>query len=347
MHPEIDNNKCNNCGLCYKACPLNSYENKNTYPIATYAMQNNNLQVLEKSSSGGAFYALAEKTINNGGVVYGCAFQNRKAVHKRADSISDLLSLLGSKYVQSDVRCFRDVKKDLLSEIPVLFSGTPCQVAGLKSFLKKDYPNLICVDFICHGVPSPKVLDLYLDACEKQYNAPVTHVEFRNKRFGWSKFAMRLVNNDTEILCESRKTNLYLKTFLTNTSIRTSCGKCRFNTLPRQADITLGDFWGANIEIEDIEKGLSVLAVNSDNGLKIFNDIKDDFKVYPITLEDIKRGNPFINGHCTLAKKRDLFFKHIDNKEITQNMNECIIPTISEYIKGIITYKIKTIFKKR
>lgn len=343
LFPQIDFSKCINCGMCYKACPLTNNNSNSGYNPKAYAMQNTDNDILDKSSSGGVFYELARCVLEENGVVYGCAMVKNVATHIRVDKKDNLFKILGSKYVQSDVSCFSEVKKDLKAGLKVLFSGTPCQIAGLKSYLGNDFENLLCVDFVCHGVPSPKVLDKYIDYCEKKYNTRIDNVMFRSKKFGWSKFAMELESEGKQVLCEPRSENIYLKAFLANVSIRSSCGNCKFNVLPRIADITLGDFWQGKLNNADEERGLSFAVSNTEKGILAINSIQDKFIKEQISLDDIKKGNPFINGHCKLSKKRKQFFKNLDGQSIETNIQKCIKPTFIECVWEVAMYKLKKV----
>lgn len=346
--PVIDKNLCTGCGLCYNICPENNICKGNNYSPKVFALQNKNDDVLSISSSGGVFYELAFAVINDGGVVYGCSMVNNIATHIKITNIDDINLLTGSKYVQSKVTCFSQIKTDLKHGMFVLFCGTPCQVSGLKSYLKKDYDNLICVDFICHGVPSPLVLEKYLKLIEEKNNTKIDSVKFRSKKFGWDNFAFEATADDVEIICEPRNKNIYLKSFLANISIRESCGNCKYNTIPRLSDITLGDFWEIDINNTDFDahKGISLMLLNSSKGADIFNKISQKFHFISKSLDDVKKGNPFVDGHCKLSGKRTKFFDNLDKIPLEENIKECLIPTLYERITEILKYKINCIFKR-
>ncbi len=193
LYPVINQELCIDCGVCKKNCVVHE-QHKWDEKGEVYACWNRNRKMRRESTSGGVFRLLGEKMLKQGGVVYGAAFdQNFVVRHKRIDNIKELPVLLGSKYVQSDLgSVYLDVKKDLEDGKGVLFSGVPCQVAGLKNYLKKEYDNLLCVDILCHGVPSPLVFRDYLQYMQKCYQSKIKKINFRYKKPGWTVFSMRI-----------------------------------------------------------------------------------------------------------------------------------------------------------
>jgi len=287
LYPSVDVNKCVDCGLCDRVCQFNSsynrYENYKK-PFAFSARLKDENQ-LKRSQSGGAFIAIANQVIDKGGVVYGAAFTNTwRVTHQRASSIEELEKLRMSKYVQSDLRSvFPSVKQDLQSGNLVLFSGTACQVAGLKSYIpKRLLGNLICVDIICHGVPSPKVWKDYIEYLEGKYRSQIVKACFRDKRFGWHGATESfLFANGKEVF---RKTSN--KLYFTGLSTRECCSNCHYTNLNRVGDITIGDFWGIpeDLSFSKDEKGVSVVFANSEKGSEYVEMIRDIaiIEAYPV-----------------------------------------------------------------
>lgn len=278
LYPQIDTEKCIECRLCEKACiimnPLPSSK-----PRMSFCCYNTNTNIRISSSSGGIFYLLAKSVIDKGGVVFGAVFdENFNVVHTYADSIIKLQPMLGSKYVQSSMDdSFCKVKDFLTKGRLVYFSGTPCQIAGLKAFLGKDYKNLICQDLLCHGVPSPKVWQSYVDIRLKKSNSALQRIAFRAKP--WKRFSVSfLYENNTEYRCVFMN-DTYMKLFLNNTILRRSCYDCPAKGCSG-ADITLGDYWGVeNIHPEmDDDQGTSLVILNSPKGVSVFSEITDNLK---------------------------------------------------------------------
>ncbi len=290
LYPEIDYSKCINCRICQKRCPVkNRYKDDNQKPQA-YACINKDTDTKMSSSSGGAFSALANWVINQGGAVYGAAFDDEfKLRHQRVDSIESVEKLRRSKYVQSDTNgIYQKVKDDLEAGKKVLFVGTPCQIGGLYSVLDKQYDNLITVDLVCHGVSSPKVWDKYLQFQEKNAGSSVKRVLFRDKRTGWKRFSMTIeFENGTEY-SKPLTEDLYMRAFLLHICIKNSCTSCSFKNVHRQADVTLADFWGVeNLcpELND-NKGVSLVLIHSQKGNDVFAQIKDAIVVEPVDFDN-------------------------------------------------------------
>lgn len=275
LYPIVNTDSCVNCGLCNKVCQFHDnyyrYDNFDTPQAFQFRLAQEDQ--LKKSQSGGAFFAIAELFITTGNVVYGAAFtENWRVVHQRANDSNSLSTLRMSKYIQSDMRgIFHLVKKDLKDGFKVLFSGTACQIAGLKSYIpNKLHDNLFCIDIICHGVPSPKVWEDYLKYLQNTRNSKILKACFRDKRFGWHGARESfLFENGKE---EFRKTNNYL--YFTGLSMRESCSHCYYTNLKRVGDISLGDQWGIpkDSPYED-DKGLSLILVNSEKGRYLLNTI--------------------------------------------------------------------------
>lgn len=295
--PVVNTNKCVDCGLCNKVCQIISESDKSNDTRA-YAVVAKEKSVLSKSTSGGMFSLLANYVIDNHGSVYGCAFDNElRPHHIRIDVITDLYKLNGSKYVQSFTdSTYIQVKEDLKNGLMVLYSGTPCQIEGLKLFLGKKYDNLITVDVICHGVPSYSYFKKYIDNFAKEHNIKLSDFQFRSKdNGGWSLSGI-YSGVDTNSGKKVKKPFYYFDSyyyyyFLEGAIYRESCYTCKHASIMRPGDFTLGDFWGVEgCDLEfDASNGCSLVLVNTDKAKKIMNSL--DMHSKEITLEEASRYN--------------------------------------------------------
>ena len=291
IYPIINIEKCVDCHACEGVCHLNRNVENHFEPEA-YAVRVNDEAYLSKSTSGGAFSALAEYVLNSGGAVYGCAYiDHLKAKHIRIETIDDLHLLNGSKYVQSDCSdSFELVKRDLVSKRLVLFSGTPCQVSSLRSFLGKGDDNLITVDIVCHGVTSQSFFDKYIEWYEKKNNVVVNNYDFRSKiNAKWSLAGICFgEDRDTKQRIEKKiyyYNEYYYYYFLKGLAYRESCYQCRYANMERIGDITLGDMWGAeSLDLGfDTSEGCSLYIANSEKGLRLLEMINATKKKISIT----------------------------------------------------------------
>lgn len=243
-----------------------------------YAAKNIDFKTRMSSRSGGVFTAIADYVFSLDGVVYGCVLTDDfEVVHRRAETKEERNCMRGSKYVQSNLgRIFEDVKKDLLNEKTVLFSGTACQIAGLRSFLNKDYDNLICIDIVCYGVPSPMVWRDYLEWWENKLGGKCTSVDFRDKRrFGWSNHFETLTFKTKLRKKKTIHSAVYRNLFSGREVLRPSCYQCPYKSIKRWGDISLADFWGIDKAVPKFNdnNGVSLVIVNNKKGEDIFNRI--------------------------------------------------------------------------
>lgn len=285
--PIVETNKCINCGLCDKVCPQIMPQRYSTMQRAYYGWSKKD-DIRKQSSSGGIFYHLSEEVLGKGGIVYGSSFNYSGLFRLECHSTKEVTiqELMRSKYVQSYIGySFRQIKEELTSGILVLFCGTPCQVAGLKSFLRKEYSNLILVDFVCHGVPSIDLLQKHLEYIGINN---VVDINFRPKNTGWvddfeiqykSKFLKSTV---TRIRRIPWMFDEYFYMFETDKSIRRSCRNCTFCNGKRASDITIADFWGIKQYKPELwdPKGISLILVNTTSGLTLINDVMSNSLVY-------------------------------------------------------------------
>lgn len=295
-YPEIDAPLCVDCGLCSKVCPvLNSQspDPDNKIEPVCYAVWLKNLDDRMKSSSGGAFSALAEKTFEEGGIVYGAAWdQNMQLNHVGVEDARQLDALRRSKYVQSNTAgVYQDVKAQLRTGRKVLFCGTPCQIGGLLSFLgDKDYPNLITAGVVCHGVPSQRSFDRYVSEVEREENVKITDCNFRSKKRGWRTdlnivFSAKRFDNKHVTVDKLLKNNVFMNAFLKQYFLRESCYQCPFKgvKIVRVADLMLSDFWSLWFTIPwgtvDFSKGVSAVAVNTEKGRVYLMQCKESIEM--------------------------------------------------------------------
>ena len=294
LYPKIDATKCVECGLCEKVCAFNDYYDTSlnlTEPIA-YGARQKDLGEVMKSRSGAVFASISDYILEKGGVVYGAGYTDHfRVVHKRATNKEERDEFRGSKYVQSDMNTvFRQVKKDLREGLLVLFSGTPCQTSGLSSYIgSKLRTNLILVDLVCHGVPGPYLWRDYVAYLEKHQGAPITWVNFRDKElFGWR------AHRETFRFLGGDKIMWFTKVFYQHIMFRHSCGKCHFCNTKRPSDITIADFWGwekTGSDINQDDKGLNLILVNTEKGKQIFEAIKHRLDVIEATPESYMQPN--------------------------------------------------------
>ncbi len=279
LYPRINEGLCISCNKCKEICSL--YVPKKEIR-EFYACASTDNDMLAKSSSGGMFFELAKCIIEKSGAVFGTVLdENLKCKFICAENLEDVKQMQGSKYIQSDIQgTFPQIKKRLSEEQYVMFIGTPCQVNGLRRYLNKDYERLLCVDLICHGVPSQKFFDSYIYNLQKKKKAKIKKVYFRSKDiFGWSHSFKAIVDKKgkTQAINQTVPINSYYWAFMKGLNYRESCYQCNFSAIDRVGDITLGDFWDAGItNINcDISKGVSLVLVNTVNGKKYIEELTE------------------------------------------------------------------------
>lgn len=321
LYPAVDYASCIDCGLCENICPiLNPKNNDNTFEnIYAYAAHTKNESIRMESSSGGIFSEIASYVISQGGVVFGAAFDDVLQVrHICVEHIEELWKLRGSKYVQSIIGdAYRGAERYLKQGRLVLFTGTPCQIGGLYSYLRHMYENLITQDIICHGVPSPLVWEKYITYREKAAASKIQKAFFRNKKYGWKMYSVQFkFLNCTEYLQRFDK-DPYMKSFLENLDLRPSCYACAFKNKIRQSDITLADFWGIqNLMPEaDDDKGTSLLIINSIKGDKLIKNVKNNLIFWPADFEKAIYYNSSITKAAELPPSRSAFFEDLKEKD--------------------------------
>ena len=321
-YPEVDKEKCNNCGLCEKVCPIINIKDikKNDLPESIcYAAEHKNLEVVFDSTSGGVFSALADIMYKSEGYVGGAIFNEDFSVRQYiSNDKKDLPKLRSSKYLQSRFDGFYKQVKDLLKNgEKVLVCGSPCQMAALRSFLRKEYENLIIADYICRGINSPKVWRKYLDSFEERYGSKVVYCKAKSKEYGWRNLTQKVILENGKAYYETRKQSNFTKGYLkTGVYCRPSCYDCKFKGYPRIADITLADFWGIENVNTSMEKnlGTSLVMVNSSKGEKYFEEVKKRINYVDVPFKSIEAGNRSLHKSLEPTKiDRDQFFKDVDS----------------------------------
>lgn len=313
VYPVVDEKICIQCNICNQCCPLEKDYNRK-YKMKSYAAKTKDNIVREQSSSGGIFSILAKKTIEEEGIVFGAAFAENfyTLKHIMVDKLEDVEPLRGSKYFQSDIsEAYILAKEHLKQGKRVLFSGTPCQIAGLNAFLKKKYDNLITVEVVCHGVPSPLFWKKYIETLEHKNKSKIVKVNFRAKNEGWKLFGLEEKYESGKSHFLNLKKNFYLKTFLHDLCLRPSCYKCKTRCV---ADLILGDLWGSQeiVPEMDDDKGLSLVLCNSKKGEVFWKTINSDIEYLEINLEQAEKYNPSIHTSVLQPKEREDFFNDLN-----------------------------------
>lgn len=326
-YPEINPNKCIKCGLCTQICPV-SKENEVKEKIegkkpSVYAAWSKNIEIRHESTSGGIFWELATKVINQGGIVIGSCYGDdwKSATHCVAKNKAELEKLRGSKYFQSDTEgIYKFVKTQAEEGKLILFCGSPCQVDAMHFYLRKEYKNVIFMDFICLGINSPKVFKKYIEEQEKINGGKTTYVQLKNKKYGWESLSTRIkFDNGKEIILDKNR-DWWVKGFISEgLYMRKSCFKCQYRTIPRKtADITVGDFWGIRgVNSRERYEGISVVLVNTTKGEELFNSISEHIVKRPQKLEDVITNNPALVKDFNSNINRDKFFSELDNNEFS------------------------------
>lgn len=327
-YPVIDEKLCTLCGICYNRCPELNFEFTNFKIPYCYAVMADN-EIRKNSSSGGVFSVLAQEVLNEGGYVCAASYNDKFEVeHIIISNIDDLKKLQGSKYVQSCLKdCLKSVYELLENEKTVLFSGTPCQIAGLYAFLgDKEYCNLITVDLVCHGVPSPLVFKKYL-AETVGVDEKIEAVNFRDKVNDWNTSSLLTVKTDKNLYSFAQENNYYIKGFLSELFNRKSCEKCKYTKIKRTGDITLGDFWGISKYNEKLNdyKGTSLVLINNLKGQQILNKIRSKFKhIEAVPVNFAVSCNQVLRRPFRAHSKRNLFFESIDKLSLDKNVKFCL-----------------------
>ena len=317
LYPEIQTENCINCGACEKVCPVLAEKAAEADIRQAHAAILRDQDVLINSSSGGLFTALADAVIDKGGCVFGAAFtEDFRAVHHvMAESAEALCMLRGSKYMQSDPEdCYPAVRKELDRDRWVLFTGTPCQIAGLRCFLRKDYDRLICADVICHGTPSSRLWQYYLKNTEEKLGGKAIVVNFRDKAFGWKKYGLNITAVGNEVYYCPMKEDPYLRMFLKNVCLRESCYHCSVKEKGAFSDITMGDFWGVEhiLPETDCRRGVSLAVIHTEKGRVLFEQTRGNMQVIDVDYKRAVSYNTLLTDSVKRPPERDRFFSDLN-----------------------------------
>ena len=381
LYPVVDASTCTDCGLCEKVCPVINQDEPRK-PLKVYAAKNRIEEIRRQSSSGGIFTPLAESVIREGGVVFGAKFdKDWNVVHAWTDTIEGIADFRGSKYVQSTIGdAYREAREFLKQGRKVLFSGTPCQIAGLRKFLRKEYDNLLTLDVVCHGVPSPLVWRKYLEETREKLRAKhdagknrvssslmdlpvITGISFRDKTHGWKKFGFRLryaaskaagnsvsasANGSECTLLQPFPENVFMKGFLSNFYLRPSCYACSVRTGKSGSDITIADFWGVQNyypEFDD-DRGVNLVLVNTDKGRMAYEQTNADS--IESTYEQGLNQNPCLEHSVARTKHIATFWTEFEARgmAVVQEIEVRILPSIPSRLINRVKHVVRRILSR-
>ena len=381
LYPHADAKQCIECGLCEKVCPILNPQSK-LPPLQVLAAKNRNLEDRLNSSSGGLFIALARQVISRNGVVFGAVYDECWEVHHiSAETIEDVYPMMGSKYVQSRIEnTYHEAEAFLKQGREVMFVGSPCQIAGLHAFLRhKDYPNLLAVDFVCHGVPCPGVWRRYLAETYSGYSAkkgskpplaaagkntvlylslnaksPIGDIKFRDKtESGWKKYRFVVrgksaakADQNSVLSSDIHYENVYMRGFLQDVYLRPSCYGCQCKGGKSHSDLTIADFWSIDLVSQDFndDNGVGLVLINTSKGNESFSRL--DMDILPSTLEMAHQYNGGFNEHTKPHIKREKFFKLLQkHKTVEQAFLACMCLPLSKRIQAKCKRAVKMVVK--
>ena len=345
LYPKVDLKACINCNACEHACPMNKDLAREDIP-ETYVARDRRKNILSMGTSGSVFTSIMEAILNRSGVIYGVIVDTDNVVkHVRVDSLQDpkLQKIPCSKYVKSEIRgIFPQVKRDLIAGKMVCFSGVPCQIAGLKCYLGKDYNNLFTVDVVCRGNPSPLFWKRFVDYIEAKYKSKIVDVKFRNKTYGYHSGTMRVSFENGKRYFASSRTNVFLRAFFSDLCSRPSCYDCYFKNVQHVSDLTLYDSWHAAdlAEILDDDKGYTNVIVQSEKG-KLLLEGLSSLEIYRVdTLKAIELDGIMVNNSIKWNSKREQFFENIE----LENTKEHCLKFMNISLKDYFVEKMKRIY---
>lgn len=346
-YPILNMDQCINCGLCEKVCPVihNEICVSNDYNLNGYIVRDKRPEIVSDSTSGGFFTILAEYVLERDGHVYGAEFDKDFKVHHTCiNAKKDISKLRGSKYVDSDLEdSFKNVLRDLKVDRYVLFTGCPCQVAGLKSFLRKDYDKLITMDVVCRGTPSPLFWKKYLEYQKNKNKQDIKFIRIRNKTYGYHSGSMMIEFENGKKIFESARSNYYLKAFFGDVCSKPHCYNCSFKHAYHCADFTVYDAWHAGelANIKDDDKGWTSLIIQSKKGQTLFEEMKDKYSYYRVDYQKaIELDGIMVNNSVPWNKKRENFFSGIEDEPFDKHCEKFIQVSI----KDIIIEKLKKFY---
>lgn len=333
-YPTVDKEKCINCNLCERVCPILNRNKINNKPVAI-ASYSKNKEIRMKSSSGGIFSLIAEEVINKSGVVFGAKFNEKfDVIHDYTESMEGISKFRGAKYVQSIIGdTYSVAKKFLEGGRQVVFSGTPCQIGGLKRYLLKEYSNLLCIDLICHGVPSPIAWRKYKESFNNEKK--IEGIYFRDKTYGWKNYSFKVDFEDKSHMLIKRNQNSFMDGFINNIYLRPSCHDCKFKSIQRESDITLADFWGIENIRKDIDddKGTSLVLINSKRGKDIIFCIDEKIEKVEVDINEAIKYNSSAIKSSYNNPRRKYFFKRINRVDFDKLVDKSLMGTLNVRLK--------------
>ena len=348
LYPVVDQSNCINCGVCEKVCPILNCKDKKPFEQKAYIVQNKNEKVLQESTAGGAFTAIAEYVIKRGGVVFGVELnKDLVAHHIYVDTIGELKRFRNSKYVQSSGGgTLYTVKSFLEQGKTVCFSGTPCQIEGLKCYLKKDYENLITVDVVCRAVPSPLIFRKYVEFQEQKLADKIKTVRFRDKYYGYKYSTMNVITDRNHgNYHQGVESDPWLRAFFSNICDRPSCHNCCFRNQYRVSDFTIWDCFHAGRFSKELDndKGATRVLVHTDKGRKIFEHIKKNFAFVEVTPEEAVAGAKEMQESVKADERRQAFFEdanRISGEELFQKYFPSTFRVKAEHCIRLTCYRL-------
>lgn len=323
--PTINREQCINCGKCLNKCIAleQTTKKQDGKPMRVCAGWSKDSDSLKASSSGGIFAALAKMILKQGGCVFGVAWKDTLNAHFiKAENEQELLPLLGSKYVQAHTQgIYKSVKRELESGRAVLFSGTPCQVHALRTFLTKEYANLFTVDIVCHGVPSHLLIEKYYEYCNKG-ESTLVNIHFRSKTRGWQSYHVQRTYENGKKSLHPIYEDPYMRMFLSDRILNKSCYKCQYLSHPREGDITLGDFWGVEKYHSDwpIENGISAILANSPKGISLLDMLSMSLNLYDEPYKHLIPHQGGFQRHLELPKDRSNILKRLQQEALEKTI---------------------------
>ena len=342
IYPVVNEQQCINCNKCANVCPELSPLTFNAKQEKVYAMWVNNTKNRKCSTSGGASYIMAKTIIERGGYLCGAIYNDGGAEHRICNNIDELYRFQGSKYVHSNVKdVYKEVEMLLKNGKEVLFTGTPCQVAALRSYLIKEYDTLYCIDIVCHGVPNKKVLGNRIKAIEKVYGQKVIDIRFRDKQPDQHNTFMKYTFEDASSLSNSYSSDPYSRSFVLNYTLRDNCFNCKYSKAERCSDITIADFWGyapQKLKFHSYRKGTSLMIVNSEKGSRLLNEIKrfctyDDSRDFDYAV----KGNHNLKAPQIRPDDYNLFWERYLNGETLEELQKDFYPPLKKKKRSQIT----------
>lgn len=347
-YPVLNEERCTNCGLCRTHCPI-IQETRNPDVLSAYGLIHKDKNVTDDSASGGAFTAISEYVLSKGGVIFGCAFnENIEAVTVSIENYQDLHLLRGSKYVQCNTnKQYYNIKTILESGRYVLYCATPCQIAGLKAYLKKEYEKLILVDLFCHGTPSPGLFKKYILWLGKEHNGIISEYSFRDKRYGWGTKGHFCTDKEFVLYGYDP----YYYSFLMGKTYRPVCYECKYATANRTGDITIGDFWGIENHHPSIntKDGVSAVLINTSKGHAVFQEIKNNVNFFDTTFDNIAKYNGQLVYPTKKYPKRNKIYSSLNKWTFEQLASKYLLdsePIIFTIARRVIPSSIKSLLRK-